>query len=293
MNILITGCNGQLGSELAKNLKDGYTELGPVPEALRNAQTVCVDIQEMDITDYDAVVDLVEELELDVIINCAAYTNVNGCETDSDAAFRVNAIGARNLAMAAERFGAKLIHVSTDYVFAGDGSVPYTEWDLCDPQSVYGKTKYLGEQYVRDFCSRYFIVRTAWLYGYVGNNFVKTMLRLAREKGGAKVVADQRGNPTNAADLAHHILKLAATEQYGIYHCTGGGECSWYDFASKIVEYAGIPAAITPCTTEEYPTPAKRPAYSSLDNRMLRNTVGDEMREWQDALKCYLEHLEG
>lgn len=293
MNILITGCNGQLGSELAKNLKDGYTELGPVPEALRNAQTVCVDIQEMDITDYDAVVDLVEELELDVIINCAAYTNVNGCETDSDAAFRVNAIGARNLAMAAERFGAKLIHVSTDYVFAGDGSVPYTEWDLCDPQSVYGKTKYLGEQYVRDFCSRYFIVRTAWLYGYVGNNFVKTMLRLAREKGGAKVVADQRGNPTNAADLAHHILKLAATEQYGIYHCTGAGECSWYDFASKIVEYAGIPAAITPCTTAEYPTPAKRPAYSSLDNRMLRNTVGDEMREWQDALKCYLEHLEG
>lgn len=293
MNILITGCNGQLGSELAKNLKDGYTELGPIPDALRDAQVVCVDVTEMDITNYDAVVDLAEELELDVIINCAAYTNVNGCETDSDAAFRVNAIGARNLAMAAERFGAKLIHVSTDYVFAGDGSVPYTEWDLCDPQSVYGKTKYLGEQYVRDFCSRYFIVRTAWLYGYVGNNFVKTMLRLAREKGGAKVVADQRGNPTNAADLAHHILKLAAMEQYGIYHCTGAGECSWYDFASKIVEYAGIPAAITPCTTEEYPTPAKRPAYSSLDNRMLRNTVGDEMRDWQDALKCYLEHLEG
>ena len=293
MNILITGCNGQLGSELAKNLKDGYTELGPIPDALRDAQVVCVDVAEMDITNYDAVVDLAEELELDVIINCAAYTNVNGCETDSDAAFRVNAIGARNLAMAAERFGAKLIHVSTDYVFAGDGSVPYIEWDLCDPQSVYGKTKYLGEQYVRDFCSRYFIVRTAWLYGYVGNNFVKTMLRLAREKGGAKVVADQRGNPTNAADLAHHILKLAATEQYGIYHCTGAGECSWYDFASKIVEYAGIPAAITPCTTEEYPTPAKRPAYSSLDNRMLRNTVGDEMRDWQDALKCYLEHLEG
>lgn len=293
MNILITGCNGQLGSELAKNLKNGYTELGPVPEEFHNAQVVCVDVQEMDITNYDAVVDLVEELALDVIINCAAYTNVNGCETDSDTAFRVNALGARNLAMAAERFGAKLVHVSTDYVFAGDGAVPYTEWDLCDPQSVYGKTKYLGEQYVRDFCSRYFIVRTAWLYGYVGNNFVKTMLKLAREKGGAKVVADQRGNPTNAADLAHHILKLAATEQYGIYHCTGTGECSWYDFASKIVEYAGIPAAITPCTTEEYPTPAKRPAYSSLDNRMLRNTVGDEMRDWQDALKYYLEHLEG
>lgn len=293
MNILITGCNGQLGSELAKNLNNGFTELGPIPEELRGAQVVCVDVQEMDITNYNAVVDLVEELNLDVIINCAAYTNVNGCETDSDTAFRVNALGARNLAMAAERFGAKLIHVSTDYVFAGDGTVPYTEWDSCNPQSVYGKTKYLGEQYVRDFCSRYFIVRTSWLYGYVGNNFVKTMLKLAREKGGAKVVNDQRGNPTNAADLAHHLLKLAVTEQYGIYHCTGTGECSWYDFASKIVEYAGIPATITPCTTEEYPTPAKRPAYSSLDNRMLRNTVGDEMRDWQDALKCYIEHLKG
>lgn len=293
MNILITGCNGQLGNELAKNLRDGYTELGPIPEELRGAQVVCVDVQEMDITDYNAIVDLVEELDLDLIINCAAYTNVNGCETDSDTAFRVNALGARNLAMAAERFGAKLIHVSTDYVFAGDGSVPYTEWDICNPQSVYGKTKYLGEEYVRDFCSRYFIVRTSWLYGYVGNNFVKTMLKLAGEKGGAKVVNDQRGNPTNAADLAHHLLKLAVTEQYGIYHCTGTGECSWYDFASKIVEYAGIPATITPCTTEEYPTPAKRPAYSSLDNRMLRNTVGDEMRDWQDALKCYIEHLKG
>ena len=170
MNILITGCNGQLGSELAKNLNNGFTELGPIPEELRGAQVVCVDVQEMDITNYNAVVDLVEELNLDVIINCAAYTNVNGCETDSDTAFRVNALGARNLAMAAERFSAKLIHVSTDYVFAGDGTVPYTEWDSCNPQSVYGKTKYLGEQYVRDFCSRYFIVRTSWLYGYVGNN---------------------------------------------------------------------------------------------------------------------------
>ena len=286
MNVLITGSNGQLGRELAKNLSNGFTELGPIPETLQGAQVVCVDVEEMDITNYDAVVDLVEELNLDLIINCAAYTNVNKCETDSDAAFRVNALGARNLAMAAERFGAKLVHVSTDYVFSGEDREPRTEWDLCNPQSVYGKTKYLGEQYVRDFCSRYFIVRTAWLYGYVGNNFVKTILRLARENGGVKVVNDQFGNPTNAADLAHHILKLAATEQYGVYHCTGSGECSWYDFASKIVEY-------TPCTTDEYPTPAKRPAYSALDHRMLRNTVGDEMRPWQEALKYFLDHYEG
>ncbi|MGI5896943.1 MAG: dTDP-4-dehydrorhamnose reductase [Oscillospiraceae bacterium] len=293
MNVLITGSNGQLGHELAKNLSDGFTELGPIPEVLQGAQVVCVDVEEMDITNYDAVVDLVEELNLDLIINCAAYTNVNKCETDSDAAFRVNALGARNLAMAAERFGAKLVHVSTDYVFSGEDREPRTEWDLCNPQSVYGKTKYLGEQYVRDFCSRYFIVRTSWLYGYVGNNFVKTILRLARENGAAKVVNDQFGNPTNAADLAHHILKLAATEQYGVYHCTGSGECSWYDFASKIVEYAGIPATVTPCTTDEYPTPAKRPAYSALDHRMLRNTVGDEMRPWQEALKYFLDHYEG
>lgn len=293
MNVLITGSNGQLGRELAKNLANGYTELGPIPEELQGAQVVCVDVDEMDITNYDAVVDLVEELSLDVIFNCAAYTNVNGCETDSDTAFRVNALGARNLAMAAERFGAKLIHVSTDYVFSGEGSTPRSEWDLCDPQSVYGKTKYLGEQYVRDFCKRYFIVRTAWLYGYEGNNFVKTIMRIAREKGSAAVVNDQFGNPTNAADLAHHLLKLAVTEQYGVYHCTGTGECSWYDFACKIVEYAGIPATVSPCTTAEYPTPAKRPAYSSLDNRMLRNTVGDEMRPWEEALRYFIDHLEG
>ena len=293
MNVLITGSNGQLGRELAKNLANGYTELGPIPEELQGAQVVCVDVDEMDITNYDAVVDLVEELSLDVIFNCAAYTNVNGCETDSDAAFRVNALGARNLAMAAERFGAKLIHVSTDNVFSGEGNTPRSEWDLCDPQSVYGKTKYLGEQYVRDFCKRYFIVRTAWLYGYEGNNFVKTIMRIAREKGSATVVNDQFGNPTNAADLAHHLLKLAVTEQYGLYHCTGTGECSWYDFACKIVEYAGIPATVSPCTTAEYPTPAKRPAYSSLDNRMLRNTVGDEMRPWEEALRYFITHLEG
>ncbi len=293
MNVLITGSNGQLGRELAKNLANGYTELGPIPEELQGAQVVCVDVDEMDITNYDAVVDLVEELSLDVIFNCAAYTNVNGCETDSDTAFRVNALGARNLAMAAERFGAKLIHVSTDYVFSGEGNTPRSEWDLCDPQSVYGKTKYLGEQYVRDFCKRYFIVRTAWLYGYEGNNFVKTIMRIAREKGSATVVNDQFGNPTNAADLAHHLLKLAVTEQYGLYHCTGTGECSWYDFACKIVEYAGIPATVSPCTTAEYPTPAKRPAYSSLDNRMLRNTVGDEMRPWEEALRYFITHLEG
>jgi dTDP-4-dehydrorhamnose reductase len=214
---------------------------------------------------------------------------VNLCETEQQAAFRANALGPRNLALAAEKTGAKLLHVSTDYVFSGDGSRPYAEWEQPCPQSVYGKTKYLGEEYVKQFCSRYFIVRTAWLYGYTGGNFVKTMLRIAREKGSCRVVNDQRGNPTNAADLAHHLLKLLTTEEYGVYHATGNGECSWYEFTRKILEYAKIPAEVSPCTTAEYPTPAKRPAYSALDHAMLRATVGDEFRPWEDALRAFFE----
>ena len=223
----------------------------------------------------------------DAVINCAAYTNVNGCETDRDTAFGANSLGPRNLAIAADMIGAKLIHISTDYVFSGDSAVPYVEWDKCDPQSVYGKSKLLGEQYVQSLCRKYFIVRTAWLYGKTGNNFVKTMLRINREKGECRVVDDQFGNPTNAADLAHHILKLLDTEQYGIYHGTGNGICSWYEFACQIVELAGISSEVRPCSTEEYPTPAKRPAFSALDNMMFRNTVGDEFRDWGKALESF------
>jgi len=292
MKILIVGAKGQLGREIAECFGRGKTELG-VPEVLSLDNTVrATDVDELDITDLSAVRSAVKD-GYDAVINCAAFTNVNACETEMDAAFRVNSIGPRNLAIACEEIGAKLVHVSTDYVFAGNGSVPYTEYDLASPVSVYGKTKLLGEEYVREHSSKYFIVRTAWLYGYYGNNFVKTMLRINREKGASRVVNDQRGNPTNAADLAHHILKLLTTEEYGVYHATGKGECSWFEFTEKIVEYAGINAAVSPCTTEEYPTPAKRPAYSSLDNMMLRATVGDEFRPWEEALfafmKTYLE----
>lgn len=292
MNILITGGNGQLGTELAVALENQASELGAIPDCYQSAHVVSVDVDQLDITDQKAVQDFVNDGAFGLIFNCAAYTNVDACEANRDDAFRVNALGARNLAIAAQNIGAKLVHVSTDYVFAGDGTQPYVEWDLCNPQSVYGASKLLGEQYVRDFCSRYFIVRTSWLYGYVGGNFVKTMLRLGRERGAITVVNDQRGNPTNAADLAHHILKLGASEQYGVYHCTGNGECSWYDFACKIIEYAGIDAKVSPCTSEEYaknrPDTAKRPAYSSLEHCMLRNTVGDEMRPWQEALQYYI-----
>ena len=290
MKVLITGANGQLGSELRRDLASGRTELGEIPTALKSAQVVGVDVAELDITDGPAVQQYLQNNPVDVIINCAAMTNVDGCEKELEVAFKVNALGARNLAIAAEAIGAKLIHVSTDYVFAGDGFSPYIEWDLVNPKSIYGKSKALGEQYVQTFCSRYFIVRTAWLYGYEGNNFVKTIMRVARKNGSIKVVDDQLGNPTNAVDLAHHLLKLAATEQYGIYHCTGTGICSWYDFASKIVELAGIDCQVNACTTEEYGSPTRRPAYSALDNMALRCTVGDEMRPWEEALTCFFEN---
>ncbi len=291
MKILITGAKGQLGCEIAKCFERGFTEIG-TPEVLKQKNEIrLIDIDELDISDINAVTALFDAQRYDAVINCAAYTNVNKCETERITAFKANALGPRNLAIAAERIGAKLVHVSTDYVFAGNGTVPYVEWDLCNPQSVYGKTKYLGEEYVKQFSTKYFIVRTAWLYGYYGANFVKTMRKIASEKGACRVVCDQRGNPTNAADLAHHILKLITTSEYGVYHGTGKGECSWFEFTQRIVELSGINATVSPCTTEEYPTPAKRPAYSSLENMMFASTVGDEFRDWQEALECFIKNL--
>ncbi len=290
MNILITGGKGQLGTELIKCFENGKTEIGTVDILNCENKITSIDVDTLDITNLSSVLELFEENHYDCIINCAAYTNVDKCETDLEIAFKVNALGARNLAIASEKVGAKLIHISTDYVFSGEGTHPFVEWDDCDPQSIYGKTKYLGEQYVREFCSRYFIIRTAWLYGYYGNNFVKTIMKAAKVRGELKVVDDQRGNPTNAADLAHHILKLITSQEYGIYHGTGTGECSWFDFASKIVEYAKIDAIVNPCSTEEFPRPAKRPAYSSLENMMFKTTSGDEFRPWEQALQYFIEN---
>lgn len=293
MRILISGANGQLGKELTRILNTGFAEIGEIPCTLKNADIINTDVDNLDITNINNVLSFVENERPQVIINCSAFTNVDLCETDKDTAFNVNSLGPRNLAIAAQKVNTKLIHISTDYVFSGDGNEPYCEYDICNPQSIYGKTKYLGEQYVKEFCSKYFIVRTSWLYGYEGNNFVKTIMNLAEQRESIKVVNDQRGNPTNANDLAYHILKLVDSNEYGIYHCTGNGECSWYDFACKIVEYANINCEVMPCTTEEFPRPAKRPSYSSLNNMMLKNTIGDKMRFWQDALKNFIKNYEG
>lgn len=290
MKILITGVNGQLGSQLINIIKKGKSELGDIDTLFTEAKVSGVGSSELDISNIVKVKEFIKEYNPDIIINSAAYTNVDGCESDYETAFKVNAIGARNLAIAAEEVCAKLIHISTDYVFQGDGVVSYREFDLPNPKSIYGKTKLLGESYIQQFCTRYFIIRTAWLYGYNSKNFVKTIIKAAREKGCLEVVDDQRGNPTNVEDLSYHILKIALTDEYGIYHCTGKGECSWYEFACKIVEYADIRCKVKPITSEKINRAARRPVFSSLDNMMLRCAVGDEMRYWEDALQQFIKN---
>jgi len=292
MKILITGAKGQLGTQLTEILKAGTTELGAISESFIGADVFGYSSKDLDVSDLSAVRAVVAGIKPDLIINSAAYTNVDGCETDRDRAFRVNALGARNLAIAAEETDARLVHISTDYVFSGTGSEPFAEYDLTDPQSIYGKSKLAGEENVKTFCSRHFIVRTSWLYGLYGGNFVKTIMKAGKERGALQVVNDQKGNPTNVEDLCYHILRLADTEEYGVYHCTGSGECSWYDFAKLIIEYAGIDATVDPVTTDQFPRPARRPSYSSLDNMMLRVTVGDHMRPWQDALRSFMTAFE-
>ena len=201
MKIIVTGCKGQLGTELLKQLQEGRSELGPIPEKLLNATVIPVDLPELDISNYRMVDEFVRRNRPDIIINCAAYTNVDGCEVHHDDAFKANALGPRNLAQAAEKTGARLVHVSTDYVFSGreNGGIPQDEATLPGPISAYGSTKLMGEKYVERFCHRHFIVRTAWLYSYYGKNFVKTIVNAGKKFGKLEVVNDQCGNPTNAA----------------------------------------------------------------------------------------------
>lgn len=295
MKLLITGCKGQLGTELQRQLREGGCAIGPIPERLKNATVLAVDLPQLDIADRAEVVAFVRRQQPDVIINCAAYTNVDGCEKNREDAFKANALGPANLAQAAEKVGARLLHVSTDYVFSGteNGGLPLDEAARPAPQSAYGETKLLGEEYVRQFCHRYFIVRTAWLYGRTGKNFVRTMTDLGAKPGRIEVVDDQRGNPTNAEDLAWHLLQLAVTHNYGVYHCTGEGVCSWYEFTREILRLTGAAAELAPCTSAQYaqkhPDTARRPAWSALENRMLACTIGNKMRPWQDALAAFFE----
>lgn len=278
---MVTGCNGQLGKALQQLTADD-----PAFEYVGS------DVPELDITDSEALIKYVSDLKPDVIINCAAATNVDGCEKDEDLAFKINALGPRNLAIAASAVDAKLVHISTDYVFPGDGNTPRVETDPTGPKSAYGRTKLAGEEFVKLFAKKWFIVRTAWLYGE-GKNFVRTMLKLSETRDSISVVDDQLGNPTSALELARGILKLVPTQLYGVYHGTCEGVCSWADFTEEIFRIKGISAKVVRISSAEYkknyPDSADRPSFSALDNRMFRLNLGYVFKDWKDALEEYLK----
>ena len=279
MKIVITGCDGQLGKEIVKQLNR--------EEKISGNELFALNRLKLDISDFNNVNKYISSIKPDVVINCAAFTKVDLCEDEIELAYKINSIGPKNLSICCEKVNAKLVQISTDYVFEGKNKNLYREDDITNPQSVYGKSKLLGEKYVQDFCSKYFIIRTAWLYGD-GNNFVNTMLKLSESKDEINVVNDQIGTPTSTVDLAKVILKLIYTENYGLYHGTNKGYCSWYDFAKKIFEIKKIDIKVNPINSEEYISKVKRPQYSVLDNFLLRIINLDEFRNWEDALYEYL-----
>ncbi len=276
MKILITGANGQLGRELTKQYKDK-----------KDIHLILTGSSDLDITNLKLVNKFVNERKPDVIINCAALTAVDKCETEIDMAYRINTLGPKNLAAAANGIGAEIVQVSTDYVFGGNINKPIIEFDEVNPQTVYGKTKLAGELLVKSQNPKHYIVRTAWLYGD-GNNFVKTMLALSKTNSTLKVVNDQKGTPTSTVDLARVIIKLVEDKNYGLFHCTCKGECTWYEFTKEIFRLKGVTTEIFPCSSSEFPRPAKRPEYSVLRNYVLELTTGDITRSWQEAINEYL-----
>jgi dTDP-4-dehydrorhamnose reductase len=276
VKILITGANGQLGRELIKQLQ--------------GTDHLATDVAEMDITNQNNTLQVVESYRPDVVIHGAAYTNVDGAESNIDLAYRINAIGTQNVAAACLKYDAKMVYVSTDYVFDGTLGRAYNEFDLTNPQSIYGKSKLAGETLAKHILNKLFIVRTSWLYGD-GNNFVRTMLKLGKEREELRVVNDQYGCPTSTIDLANAILALMQTQHYGTYHAANTGVTTWYDFAKKIFELSGNDRVkVLPQTTDELGRPAPRPKYSPLENMMLGLTVGKIMRPWEEALEEYISN---
>lgn len=282
--LIVTGANGQLGRAINQ-----------VYEESSEYECINTDVKDLDITSIDAVLKFVDEVKPYAIINCAAHTNVNGCETDVDNAYRINAIGPRNLSIAATRTGARLMHVSTDYVFDGHASTPYTEFDTPNPEAVYGKTKLAGENFVKEFAKDYFIVRTAWLYGD-GKNFVKTMLGLSETHDRVTVVGDQFGSPTSASELAKVIAYLLPTDNFGLFHGTCEGITSWADFTREIYRLAGKTTEVVTVTTDEYEKNttgivAPRPSYSVLENYMLKLTTNYMFADWEKAIAEYIQSM--
>lgn len=293
MRALVTGARGQLGCELMKTLSAMGNEAGEAPKAWEDAQIDAVDYDELDIANATAVNDwFASHGPYDVVFNCAAFTNVDGCETHESEAFAVNALGPENLAHACAPSGSVLVHVSTDYVFSGKQPGARKEEDECAPVSAYGRTKLEGERRALAANPRTHVVRTAWLYGHNGGNFVRTMMRLGVSHDEIMVVDDQVGNPTNAADLALAMLRIALSDSFGVWHATNEGECSWADFAEAIMADASLDCRIARCTSSQWkamnPSSAARPAYSSLANGHLEDTIGNDMRPWREALASFM-----
>lgn len=279
MKVLVTGYNGQLGFDVIRELNS------------RSVECRGVDRDDFDITNRDETVGYICDYKPDTVVHCAAYTAVDRAEDDEENCRRVNVDGTKNIAIACEKIGAKMLYVSTDYVYGGAGDAPFEPSDMTDPKNVYGRTKLDGEKAVMKHLKKYFIVRTSWVFGINGSNFVKTMLRLGDERDELNVVCDQVGSPTYTPDLARLICDLIATERYGIYHGTNENYCSWAEFASEIMKLGGKNTRINPVRSEEYPVKAERPHNSRLSKKCLDDAGIKRLPTWQNALNRFIKEL--
>ncbi|MBE3585680.1 MAG: dTDP-4-dehydrorhamnose reductase [Thermoanaerobacter sp.] len=276
--VLVTGAAGMLGRAVVAEFRK------------RGDEVLALSRQDLDITDLTAVRRVLWQACPHVVVNCAAFTDVDGAEASRERAFLVNGLGAKNLALACRDVDASLVHISTDYIFDGRKGEPYKIYDTPNPLGNYGKSKLWGERAVAEVLGgSHYIVRTSWLFGFGGKNFVETMLKIGREKGAVKVVNDQRGCPTYTVDLAQAMADLVESGRYGTYHVTNSGVTTWHEFALTIFKLAGLAVDVSPCSTGEFPRPARRPPYSVLDPFPLKETIGYLLPPWEDALKRYLK----
>ncbi|MFM9276984.1 dTDP-4-dehydrorhamnose reductase [Paenibacillus jiagnxiensis] len=275
--IIVTGANGQLGVDMVEHLKSrGHLVYG-------------YGRQELDITNHKQVNNIIHDIRPEVIVHCGAYTKVDLAEAEPEQAYLVNGYGTRNVAVAAEVINAKLVYLSTDYVFNGEAEAPYDEFEKIEPINVYGRSKRMGESFVERLHSKHFIVRTSWVYGEHGSNFVKTMIKLGLVKKSVSVVNDQIGCPTYTKDLAESIGRLFITNKYGTYHISNSGHCSWYEFAKAVFRLTGIEADVIPVTSEQFVRPAKRPKYSVFNHMALKLNGFPMLRHWEDGLNDFLQ----
>ena len=280
MKVLVTGAKGQLGTDLMNEL------------AKRGIEGIGVDVEEMDITDAEACRRVIKASGADAVIHCAAYTAVDAAEDNVELCRRINGEGTRNVAQACKEADVKLMYISTDYVFDGQGTRPWEPDDERHPLNVYGQTKYEGELAVEELSDKYFIVRIAWVFGVAGKNFIKTMLRLGKERGAVSVVDDQVGSPTYTYDLARLLVDMIQTDKYGRYHATNEGLCSWYEFAKEIFRQAGMDVPVTPVSSDAFPAKATRPSNSRLNKDKLSENGFERLPAWQDALGRFLKEIE-